>query len=68
MITASINRVIQRLVEAADLVDPVDGVQHRGVVPVAELAADFLERRAGQLPCDVHGDLATARTWARRRS
>jgi len=57
MITASINRVIQRLVEAAHLLDLVDGVQRRGVVAVAELPPDFLERRARELPRDVHGQM-----------
>jgi len=37
------------------------------LVPAGKLPADFLERRARELPGDVHGDLPTARTWARRR-
>jgi len=39
-------RAVQRLVGAAHRVDPVDGVQHRAVVPAAELPADFLEQRS----------------------
>src|SRR5262249_50708910 len=35
----------------------VDGVQYGGVMPAAKLAADFLERGAGELPSEVHGDL-----------
>jgi hypothetical protein len=33
-------------------------MQHRGVVPAAKLTADFLKRRAGELPRDVHRDLS----------
>ena len=33
-------------------------MQHRPVVPAAKLTADFLQRRDGELPRNVHGDLA----------
>jgi len=32
-------------------------VQCRGVMPVAKFLADLLERRTGELPRNVHGDL-----------
>ena len=32
-------------------------MQHRRVVPAAKLTADFLQRRDGELPRNVHGDL-----------
>ena len=52
------NRAVQRFIGPAHRLDLVDGVEHRRVMPAAKLAADFLERRAGELPSDVHGDLA----------
>ena len=52
------DRAVQRFVRTPHLLDPVDGVQHRAVVPAAKLAPDFLERRARELPSNVHGDLA----------
>jgi len=39
------DREVQRIVEAAHPLGPRDGVQHRSVLPIAELASDFLERR-----------------------
>ena len=52
------DRAVQRLVRAAHLVDLVDGVQRRGLMPAAKLPANFLERRPGELPRNVHRDLA----------
>src|ERR1700761_709943 len=33
------------------------GVDHRGVVPAAELLADLGQRHVGQLAAQVHGDM-----------
>src|SRR5215467_2846166 len=55
----SLDRAVQRFIEAAHLVYPADRVQHSSVMPAAELAADFLERRPGELPRQVHCNL----TW-----
>ena len=52
------DRAVERFAGPAHLVDRVDGLQHSGVMPAAELPADFLKRRPGDLPGDVHCDLA----------
>ena len=52
-----VERAMQVLVGAALLVDLADGVHHRGVVLVAELAADFRQAGFGHLLGQVHGDL-----------
>jgi hypothetical protein len=49
---------VQRRIGAPHRFDLVDGVQYGGVMPAAELSADFLQRRSSDLPGDVHGDLA----------
>ena len=51
------DRAVQRFVGAPHRFDLVDGVQHRSVMPASELPPDFLKRRAGELPRNVHGDL-----------
>jgi hypothetical protein len=62
MLVAPYDRIsdcaVQCTVRAAHLFDPVDGVQHRGVVPVTKLPADFLERCPSELPGDIQGKLA----------
>jgi len=52
------DRCVQRSVGAAHSFDLVDRVQHRAVVPAAELAPNFRQRRASVLPRDVHEDLS----------
>jgi NADPH:quinone reductase-like Zn-dependent oxidoreductase len=52
-----IDDAVQVLVGAAVLVDLADGVHHRGVVLVAELAADLRQAGFGHLLGQVHGDL-----------
>ena len=52
-----IDGAVQVLVGAALLVDLADGVHDRGVVLVAELAADFGQAGLGHLLGEVHGDL-----------
>ena len=53
-----VQRAVQVLVGAALLVDLGDRVHHRGVVLVAELAADLGQTGFGHLLGQVHGDLA----------
>ena len=39
------------------ILDPLDGVEHGGVVPALELLADLLQRQVGHPADEVHGDL-----------
>jgi hypothetical protein len=47
------DRAVQRFVGAAHRFNPVDGVQHRSVMPAAKLPADLLERRTHELPHSI---------------